>query len=70
MNVVVYSQANCPGCSALKMQLKSMKVEFQEVRIDLDAGQKAFILGEGHRSVPVMYVNGVHMTLQQLKEKL
>lgn len=59
--LVVYSQANCPGCSSLKMVLKSKGIEFTEVRIDQDTEAKAFVLGKGHRSVPVMYKDGKHV---------
>lgn len=59
--ITVYSQANCPGCNAVKMQLKAKGIDFTEVRIDLDAEAKAFVLGKGHRSVPVVYKDGLHV---------
>lgn len=68
--LIVYSQAHCPGCSSLKMVLKSKGIEFSEVRIDLDAEAKAFVLGKGHRSVPVMYKDGIHVpTINDLEKE-
>jgi glutaredoxin len=71
MTIIVYSQANCPGCSAVKMTLSSKGIDYQEVRIDQDAEAKAFVIGNGHRSVPVVYKDGVHVPnpLSLCKEK-
>jgi glutaredoxin 3 len=59
--ITVYSQANCPGCLSLKQRLKAKGIEFSEVRIDLVREAKDFVLRKGHRSVPVVYKDDVHV---------
>lgn len=56
----VYSKANCSQCESAKKLLKEWDIEFEEVRIDIDSDARDFLLGEGHRSVPQLYVgNGL-----------
>jgi len=40
------------------MLLKQKGVAFEEVRVDLDASAKEFIVNAGHRTVPQIYHNG------------
>jgi glutaredoxin 3 len=58
MKLTVYSKDNCPFCDRAKNLLKLKGIEFEEVRIDLDEQAKAFIVSEGHRTVPQIYRNG------------
>lgn len=60
MTVVVYSKNNCPACVRLKNDLTMKAVEFVEVNIDRNPEAKAYIIAQGHRSVPQVYVDGVH----------
>lgn len=62
MTLVVYSKANCPQCVTLKKRLEAASIEFQEVRTDLDETQRQFLLSKGHRALPVVYKDGVHVT--------
>lgn len=59
--VVVYSKANCPQCVVVKNQLSLKAVKFSEVRIDEDKDIARWLVGQGHRQVPVVYVDGVHV---------
>lgn len=59
MSVIVYSQANCPACEKVKRELMLKGVEFEVVRIDQDEAAKQFILSQGLRSVPQVFVDGV-----------
>jgi glutaredoxin len=59
--VVVYSKASCPQCVKVKNELTLKAVEFVEVRVDLIPEMRDFLLREGHRSVPQVYVDGVHV---------
>lgn len=59
-NVVVYSKANCPKCVQVKNELTLKAVPFTEVRVDLDPLERQWLLNEGHRSVPQVYVDGYH----------
>jgi glutaredoxin len=58
-SVKVYTQANCAGCEAVKKQLMLKAVEFEVVRIDQDEEARQFILRNGFRSVPQVFVDGV-----------
>jgi glutaredoxin len=52
MMLTVYSKDNCPFCDRAKNLLKLKGIRFQEVRVDLDAQAKQFIIEQGHRTVP------------------
>lgn len=56
--ITVYSKANCPYCDQAKNFLKSKNINFQEVRIDQDAEARDFIVSQGHRTVPQIYMDG------------
>lgn len=60
MTIKVYSKNNCPACVRVKNELTLKGVEFEEVRIDQDTEAYAFLIAEGHKSVPQVYVDGVH----------
>lgn len=61
MNVVVYSKNNCPACEQLKGQLTLKAVTFEVKNIDTDMDAMDFIAANRHRSVPQVYVDGVHV---------
>lgn len=58
MEVVVYSKANCPACVKVKNDFDARGVVFTEVRVDQDQEARAMLVEKGHRSVPVVYVDG------------
>lgn len=57
--LTVYSKNHCPFCDQAKALLNSKSIPFTEVKIDEDADARAFIVGEGHRTVPQIYKDGV-----------
>lgn len=61
MKVVVYSKANCPQCVKVKNDLALKGVEFEEARVDLNPILRGWLIEAGHRSVPVVYVDNVHV---------
>lgn len=60
VNVVVYSKNNCPACEKVKHELSMKAVPFEVKMIDTDLDAMDFIASQGHRSVPQVYVDGVH----------
>jgi glutaredoxin 3 len=79
--LTVYSKNNCPFCVQAKNLLTLKNIPFTEVKIDEDSTAKEFVLNEGHRTVPQIYlgeklfVQGGYqglskLTEDQLKEKL
>jgi glutaredoxin 3 len=79
--LTVYSKNNCAFCVQAKNYLTQKNIPFQEIKIDENHEAKAFILDQGHRTVPQIYlgetlfVQGGYqgltkLTEDQLKEKL
>ena len=61
--IEVYSTAVCPYCVAAKNLLKSRGLEWEEIRIDIDAAQRALMLQRsgGSRTVPQIFINDHHV---------
>lgn len=56
--VIVYTKANCPYCDWAKQLLDSKQVNYQEIRIDLDAEKRAEMeYRSGRRTVPQIFIN-------------
>ena len=55
--ITIYSKDGCPYCVKAKDLLEQYGIDFNEVRIDEDELAKKFVVGEGHRTVPQLYVN-------------
>ena len=55
--IKVYSKAGCPQCDVVKTWLTQNGYTNEEVRIDEDDTAKEFLIGEGNRSVPQMYLD-------------
>ena len=61
-DVVLYTTAMCPYCVAAKNFLKSRGASYREVRIDIDAEQRAKMLGKTQRSsVPQIFIDELHV---------
>lgn len=56
--LTIYSKANCPFCDQAKRLLDLKDISYTEVRVDLDPSAKEFIVSEGHRTVPQIYLDG------------
>lgn len=56
--VIVYSKNNCPFCVQAKNLLTLKGISYSEVKIDEDQDARAFVLAEGHRTVPQIYRDG------------
>jgi glutaredoxin-like protein NrdH len=65
-SLIVYSKNRCQGCDTLKARLKSAGIDFEERNIDNDEDAKNFLLSHGHRSVPVVYRNGIHVPASEV----
>ena len=62
-NVEIYTWQTCPYCIRAKMLLKWKRVKFTEYKIDGDgaARVKMAARANGRKSVPQIFINGVHM---------
>ena len=56
--LTVYSKNNCPFCDKTKYLLELKGIAYQEISIDQDTAAKEFIISQGHRTVPQIYLNG------------
>jgi glutaredoxin len=79
--LIVYSKSNCNFCDRAKNLLNSKNIEFTEVKIDEDSAKREWLISQGHRSVPQIYLGetlfvegGFHalekLTDEQLRERL
>lgn len=62
-HIVLYTTLACPYCQMAKQLLAGKSaVTIQEIRIDLDAQQKMEMIRlTGQRTVPQIFVNGIHV---------
>lgn len=61
-DILIYSSAVCPYCTAAKNFLKARGLDYRELRIDLDLDARRDMLDKAKRtSVPQIFVNGAHI---------
>lgn len=54
--LTLFSKKNCPFCVQAANLLRSKNISFTEVKVDEDFEAREFILQEGHRTVPQIYL--------------
>jgi len=57
--IKVFTKTTCPECVKAKNILTMYGFEYTEINIEHDSSARTFLLDEGHRSVPQIYVNGL-----------
>jgi len=55
--LTVYSKNNCPFCEKAKHLLTTKGIEFKTVMIDEDLEAREWLIGQGHRSAPQIYLD-------------
>jgi len=55
--IKIYSKTTCPFCDQAKLLLDTYGFEYEAINIESDSAAREFVLSEGHRSVPQIYVN-------------
>lgn len=56
--LTIYSKANCPHCDQTKRLLEQKNINYNEIRVDQEPGAREFLVSEGHKSVPQLYLDG------------
>ena len=56
--IVVYSKNMCGYCVKAKSVLTSKGLEFEEINIEEKPEAREFVISEGHRTMPQIYVDG------------
>ena len=57
MTVKVYTKNACGYCNMAKNLLKSKNITFEEVNIQDHPEAREFVINEGHRTMPQIYIN-------------
>lgn len=55
---VMFSKSVCPNCVTLKQRLITKNIPFTEIKVDEDTEAREFLVVQGFRSVPVLFVDG------------
>ena len=55
--IKLYSKNNCPFCEQAKALLKNKNIDFEVVKIDEDHEAREWLLDQGHRTVPQLYLD-------------
>jgi glutaredoxin len=61
--ITVYSKTNCPHCVSAKKHLEDKNINYREVNIEQDTQAREFVVAQGHRSVPQIYL-GQHLLVE------
>jgi len=59
--VVVYSKNMCGYCVQAKNWLKNKGIEYKEINIEEQPEAREFVISEGHRTMPQIYIDGKSM---------
>ena len=57
MRVKVFTKYACGYCYMAKNLLKSKNITFEEVNIEDHPEAREFVINEGHRTMPQIYIN-------------
>ena len=79
--LTVYSKNNCPFCDKAKYLLETNGFEYEEIKIDENPEAREWLIGQGHRSAPQIYlgeqlfVEGgyqglARLTAEQIQERI
>lgn len=61
MNFVVYGKSACPGCDTVKNAIDMAGLKYVYLDVMKDEAAMDFMMEEGHRSVPQVYLNGFYI---------
>jgi len=56
--VIVYSKNMCGYCVQAKNWLKNKGIDYAEINIDEKPEAREYVISEGHRTMPQIYIDG------------
>ena len=59
--VIVYSKNMCGYCVQAKNWLKNKGIDYTEINIEEKPEAREFVINEGHRTMPQIYIDGKSM---------
>ena len=60
-SIKLYTQDNCPYCVIMKDKLDSWGLNYETVNISYDRDAKLFLKENGHKTVPQVYYDTIHL---------
>ena len=57
MSVKLYTKNGCGYCTMAKNWLKNKDISFEEIDIEEQPQAREFVISEGHRTMPQIYIN-------------
>jgi glutaredoxin 3 len=55
--IKIYTKTTCPYCDQAKQLLEAFGFEYEVVNIEQDTDARTWLLDQGHKSVPQLYIN-------------
>jgi len=55
--IKIYTKTTCPYCDQAKQLLEAFGFEYESVNIEQDTNARTWLLDQGHKSVPQLYIN-------------
>jgi len=68
MSIALYTQPNCPYCDIMKGLLDQTGFSYYTINIQENIDAKMFLKDNGHRTVPQLYVNDIHINKRPTEE--
>ena len=56
--LTIYSKNNCPYCTNAKQYLERKNISYREINIEENPEAREFVLSQGHRTMPQIYMDG------------
>ncbi len=57
----LYTQNNCPYCTIMQNKLDSWGLKYETINISYNTDGKLFLKENGHRTVPQLYYDNIHL---------
>jgi glutaredoxin len=55
--IKIYTKTTCPYCDQAKQLLEAFGFDYEAVNIEQDTEARTWLLDQGHKSVPQLYIN-------------